>query len=154
MTDSYLTETPLVSIVVATYNGSLFLLEQLESIKNQNYKNFEIIISDDASTDSTIEIINSFVKQNSDLRIKLNFNKKNLGYVKNFEKALLLSNGDYIALCDQDDIWMSEKLSKCIDKIRNSNALAVFTNAKIINEHGIALSDQDDIWVSKKYQNV
>lgn len=141
MAELYLNGPPLVSIVVATYNGDLFLSEQLESIKNQIYENFEIIISDDASTDSTFEIINSFVKNNPDLIIKLNFNKKNLGYVKNFEKAISLSNGNYIALCDQDDIWMPEKLSKCIDNLENTKALAIFTNAKIINDKGDYTND-------------
>ena len=101
---------PPISIVLATYNGSLFLSEQLESIVTQTYPNIEIIVVDDCSTDNTIEILKSFQIKYCNLKIFLN--DTNLGYVKNFEKGCSLATGEYIALCDQDDYWHPEKLSK------------------------------------------
>ena len=101
---------PPISIVLATYNGSLFLSEQLESIVTQTYPNIEIIVVDDCSTDNTIEILKSFQIKYCNLKIFLN--DTNLGYVKNFEKGCSLATGEYSARCDQDDYWHPEKLSK------------------------------------------
>ena len=101
---------PLISIVMATYNGSLYLAEQMDSIVAQSYPNVEIIVVDDCSTDNTIEILKCF--QQKYINIQIFINDTNLGYVKNFEKGCSLATGEYIALCDQDDYWHSEKLSK------------------------------------------
>ena len=99
---------PKISIVMATYNGRLYLSEQMESIVAQTYANIEIIIVDDCSTDDTIAILESFkVRYPS---IKIYSNETNLGYVKNFEKGCKLATGQYIALCDQDDYWQVDKL--------------------------------------------
>ena len=110
--DNYLTASvlPMISIVMATYNGSLYLKEQMESVVAQSYPNIEIIIVDDCSTDNTIEIVKSF-----QLRyplIKIFSNPTNLGYIKNFEKGCLLATGEFIALCDQDDYWHTDKIKK------------------------------------------
>ncbi len=107
----------LVSIAMTTYNGENFLKEQLESIINQTYKNLEIIICDDCSTDNTINIIKDFQKR--DKRIKLYQNEKQLGVLKNFEKAIFLCSGKYIALSDQDDIWVKNKIEIMFDAIGN-----------------------------------
>lgn len=106
-------EFPLVSIVMATYNGSKYLTQQMESVIAQSYPNIEIIIVDDRSTDDTIEILNRFQQQYS--FIKIVSNETNLGYIKNFEKGCTLATGAYIALCDQDDHWH-------VDKIKNMQA--------------------------------
>jgi len=99
---------PFISIAMATYNGEKFIQAQLDSIINQTHKNIEIVICDDGSCDKTIDIIKKYKKKYS--FIKLFENKKNLGYAKNFEKAISLCEYDYIALCDQDDIWQDNKL--------------------------------------------
>ncbi len=101
---------PKISVVLATYNGGLYLAEQMESILLQSYPNTEVIVVDDGSTDNTIEILKDF--QNKYSTIKIFLNDTNLGYVKNFEKGASLATGQYIALCDQDDYWHPEKLSK------------------------------------------
>jgi glycosyltransferase involved in cell wall biosynthesis len=101
---------PVISIVMATYNGGLYLEQQMESIVVQTYPNIEIIIVDDCSTDNTIEILQMFQQKYSN--IKLFSNAANLGYIKNFEKGCSLASGEYIALCDQDDYWHSDKLKK------------------------------------------
>ena len=98
----------LVSIVMATYNGEKYIQQQLDSIINQTYRNLEIVICDDMSKDKTIAIIKEYQKKDS--RIKLYINETNLGFKRNFEKAILLSRGDFIALSDQDDIWHYDKI--------------------------------------------
>lgn len=99
---------PLVSVAICTYNGALYLTEQLNTIIDQTYPNLEIVIADDASTDDTINIIKRFLQRDS--RIKLYCNEKNLGYNKNFEKVFSLCQGDFIAIADQDDVWESHKI--------------------------------------------
>lgn len=101
---------PFISVVMATYNGEIFLAQQIDSILQQSYQHFEIIICDDASQDQTQSIIERYSK--ADNRIQYHFNTKQLGLNKNFEKAISLAKGDYIAISDQDDIWRSDKLEK------------------------------------------
>lgn len=100
---------PLISIAMATYNGESFIYKQLESIFNQSYKNFELIISDDNSSDSTLSIIKLFMDKHKNISLFIN-KKENRGYVGNFQNALNQCNGELIALSDQDDIWHSDKL--------------------------------------------
>ena len=121
----------MISIVLATYNGEKYLREQLESIYNQTYQNFELIVSDDCSTDSTIDILNEYRKKYG---LKYIQNNKNLGFVKNFEKAIEHSTGDFIALCDQDDVWKANKLEYLLNKIGTSDL--IFSDAELIDKNG------------------
>lgn len=104
-----------ISIALATYNGDKYIAEQLDSILAQDYNFEELIICDDCSTDSTWDILEHYVKL--DDRIKLFRNSKNLGFKQNFESALLKCKYEYIALCDQDDVWMPNHLSSLIGAI-------------------------------------
>jgi glycosyltransferase involved in cell wall biosynthesis len=106
----------LVSIAMATYNGEKYIKQQLESILNQTYNNLEVIICDDISKDKTVDIIKQYQKKDS--RIKFYINKENLGFKKNFEKAISLCSGDFIALSDQDDIWKKYKIEKLVVNIK------------------------------------
>ena len=117
-----------ISVCIATYNGEKYIKEQLNSILPQLGVNDEIIISDDRSTDSTLSIINSF----NDERVKI-FVNKNKGIVKNFENALMHASGDYIFLADQDDVWLSEKVSLSIAGLEHNNL--VVTNCKVTDEN-------------------
>jgi glycosyltransferase involved in cell wall biosynthesis len=101
---------PVVSIVIATYNGNLYLAQQMESVVAQSYPHIEIIVVDDCSTDNTMEILKSFQLKYSN--IKIFCNEYNLGYIKNFEKGCSLATGEFIALCDQDDYWHPDKIKK------------------------------------------
>lgn len=98
----------MISIAMATYNGEKYLREQLNSILAQTITDWELVVCDDCSKDSTVEILKSYQEQ--DDRIKIFVNEKNLGFKKNFEKAIGLYSGDYIALADQDDIWHENHL--------------------------------------------
>ena len=119
----------MISVCIATYNGEKYIKEQLESILIQLSQNDEIIISDDYSSDSTINIVNSF----NDPRIKIVYNENEHGYTSNFENALIHSSGDYIFLSDQDDVWLPDKVSVCMHTMQVcdfvvSDALVVDSN--------------------------
>ena len=107
---------------MATYNGEVFIKEQLDSILKQLSHNDEVIISDDGSTDRTIEIIKSY----KDKRIKL-FHSTKKNFVFNFENALNGATGDIIFLSDQDDIWFNDKVEKSLVHLQKYGL--VFSNA-------------------------
>lgn len=137
---------PLISIAMATYNGSSYLANQLDSIISQTYKNIEIIIVDDCSNDDTIMIIRQYQKQYRNIRLIQN--PINLGIVKSFGTALTLCGGEYIALCDQDDVWFSDKLEKLLDNIGHnllihSDTVLVDKNMQVIASSGIQSTKTD-----------
>lgn len=101
-----------------TYNGGKFLREQLDSIYTQTLLPDEVIVVDDCSTDDTIKILEEYKVKYG---LKFFRNEKNLGYNKNFEKAITLCSGDYIALADQDDIWLPTKIEKCYNVIKETD---------------------------------
>ncbi len=127
----------MISIAMTTYNGEHFLREQLDSILAQSISDWELIVCDDCSSDLTIQILNEYAQK--DLRIKIFKNKHNLGFVKNFEKAVSLCTGDYIALCDQDDIWETNHLDLLITRIET--VIACVGNARMIDENGSKTND-------------
>jgi len=135
----------LVSIAMATYNGEKYLEEQLDSIYAQTYKNIEVIVCDDKSSDQTIEILEKY-KQKYGLEYYIN--KQNLGYVKNFEKVVSLSTGEFIALSDQDDIWLPNKIEMLIEEIGDS--LLIHSDAYLVNESGKIISDSFSKSIKKR----
>lgn len=108
---------PLVSICIPTYNGSRYLTETLDSCVNQTYKNFEIVICDDGSTDDTLDIIQRYKAQYSN--IHLHINEKNQGLVGNWKRCIEKANGDWIKFIFQDDILQPDcverMLKSCLD---------------------------------------
>jgi len=128
--------SPLISIVVCTYNGEKHLKEQLDSLVNQTYRNLEIIVVDDCSNDSTIQIIREYESNFS--FVKLYENGSNLGYVKNFEKGILLCKGEFILLSDQDDIWDLNKVS-CMYEYIGDNLL-LYHDSEFIEEDGARMN--------------
>ena len=98
---------PLVSVVITTYNRTKYIKRAVESVLAQTYKNIEIIIIDDNSTDGTYKIISEF--NNRDLRIVILKNKTNLGSYRSLNKGIRISKGTYIANLDDDDIWFDVK---------------------------------------------
>ena len=121
---------------MTTYNGEKYLREQIDSILAQTINDFELIICDDCSTDSTWNILSSY--SSIDPRIKIYRNEKNLGYMKNFEKAMGLCKGEYIALSDQDDIWMPNHLEVLKDLI--GNKVMACGNSELIDSNGLSLN--------------
>lgn len=117
----------MISVCMATYNGEKYIREQIDSILEQLGEEDELIISDDGSTDNTIEIVRSY----NDDRIKI-FLFNGHCYTKNFENALNHAKGDYIFLSDQDDIWMPDKVSICINELKQYDL--VITDARVVDE--------------------
>ena len=105
-----------IDILMATYNGEKYIKQQLDSILNQTYNEFNLIISDDASLDGTISILKEY--QNKDSRIKVFKQDKNLGVVENFEFLLKQVTNEFFMLADQDDIWEKDKIEKSITKLK------------------------------------
>ena len=99
---------PLISIVLATYNGERYLKEQLDTVFQQTYSNLEIVAIDDCSSDTTVSILHHYASVHSNMKVYVN--ERNMGHIKAFEKGISLSTGVFIALCDQDDIWNKHKI--------------------------------------------
>jgi glycosyltransferase involved in cell wall biosynthesis len=113
---------PRISIALATYNGAKYLREQLESLNQQMLPPLELVACDDGSTDSSVDILAEF-KKVAPFPVHVYVNDRTLGYADNFLKAASLCKGDWISFCDQDDVWLSNKLStaaRSIDKHRDA----------------------------------
>ena len=121
-----------ISITMTTYNGEKYLKQQIESILSQLQDNDELIISDDASSDSTLEIISLYKYPN----IRVYKNNKRLGIVKNFENAIMQSKGDIIVLTEQDDIWEANKLEIIRHYFKKTICNILVSDAFIINAKG------------------
>lgn len=115
-----MSQQPLVSVALATYNGALFLRQFLDSVLQQSWSNIELIACDDGSTDGTIEILREY-QERAPIRIFLN--PTQLGYCQNFSKAISLCQGYWIALADQDDIWEKNKLELLVEGIQSHDAI-------------------------------
>ena len=143
-------DTPLISVILATYNGSRFLWEAIESVLYQDYNNLELIVIDDSSTDIEVwNILERYKKEDS--RISSYRNDKNMerSYSKNLwvTKALW----EYIAFIDDDDIWHARKLSKQMISLRKDTNLAIiWTHARFIDEWGKILWETNHLKINPK----
>ena len=139
-----------IDILMATYNGEKYLREQIDSILNQTYKDFRLLISDDCSTDGTRDIIKEYAEK--DKRIIPYFQENNLGYIKNFEFLLYKVENDIYALSDQDDVWNEDKIEKEYYKLIDSHADLVFTDLQVVDEelNEICPSFNDYMLLSRK----
>ncbi len=141
----------LVSIIMPYYKKELFVEDSIKSILNQSYKNFEIIlINDDVEKKDFIETIS-----NIDERIRLIHNDKNLGAGPSRNKGIKLSNGEYIAFCDCDDLWKKNKLEIQLSFMKQLNLNFSFTSYDIVDEDSNFISKRkaDDHVNFKKLQN-
>lgn len=124
----------LVSIIVPTYNTEKFIRQTIESVKNQTYANWEMILADDASTDQTVSIIEEFAQKDSRIKLfKLPENRGN-GFARN--AALEKAKGKYIAYLDADDVWFTEKLEKQIQFMKTNNLHFTYSFYDSIDEEG------------------
>jgi len=132
-----------VTILLATYNGELYLREQLDSIVNQSFVDYQLLIGDDCSTDNTVKIIEEY--QLKYQNIDLICNIKRLGHVLNFENLIKQVDTGYIALCDQDDIWCEDKLLEAINALEslndNSSPILFHSDLQGIDRKNIKLYD-------------
>lgn len=133
-----------ISVAMCTYNGAKYIEEQLASILKQSLLPAEIVISDDGSTDETLDIIEAFwSKKNesfpraADVLLSVIKNPTSLGVTKNFEQALLACQHPILALSDQDDIWQSDKLEKLVPLFeQDPELLFVFTDSRLVDADG------------------
>lgn len=122
-----------VSIVMPAYNAEKYIGEAIESVLNQTYSNYELIIVDDASKDQTANIVKKLVVKTDNIRFYQNEKNKGVSYTRNF--AISKAYGDWIAFLDSDDKWHKEKLEKQIRFLHKEiNAKLVFTGSAFINE--------------------
>ncbi|WP_431023369.1 glycosyltransferase [Halomonas sp. H5] len=118
-----------VSVCIAAYNGEEYIFEQVRSVLDQMGDRDELIIVDDASTDSTRDKVESI----KDDRVFLINNKKNIGHVRTFEKAISRAQGEFVFLADQDDIWVEGRLLDMLETLMSSPAPTVATNFYIFS---------------------
>lgn len=124
----------LVSILTPTYNTEKFIRATIESVQNQTYQNWEMILVDDASTDETVKIISDFADKDNRIKLfKLSKNSGN-GFARN--EALEKATGKYIAYLDADDLWSSTKLEKQIQFLKTNNQPFTFSYYDSIDEEG------------------
>lgn len=121
-------------VAMCTYNGASYLREQLQSVLEQSRLPDCMVILDDGSGDTTLQIARQFARE-APFPVRVERNDRNLGYAKNFEKAIRLAEGDLIFLADQDDVWDCSKLSKMVAQFERAPHVGlVFTDAEVVGE--------------------
>lgn len=144
----------MISICIASFNGEKYIYDQIESILKQLGDNDEIIISDDSSTDHTLDIISKF----NDCRIKTFIKNKFHSPIYNFENAIRQTKGEYIFLCDQDDIWLPNKIEVMKKYLKEyslvvSDCCIVDSNLKIIEDSFFRLNNSGSGFWKNLYKN-
>lgn len=144
----------LVSIVIPNYNGGNYIGQAIESAINQTYKNIEIIVVDNASTDNSVYIVEKYLNNN----VKLIKNKSNMGIVKNHNKAIELSNGEYVVVLSSDDYLDSNFVETCISYFKKySTCGIVATDKHLVNENNQVIDCpnfyEDSFFVKGIYHN-
>lgn len=138
--------TPLVSIAMATYNGAMYLKEQLSSILGQTYPNLEVVITDDASSDETLAILRDFEKSHK--RIKIFRHRVNQGITATFENSIKNCQGEYIAISDQDDIWELNKIEVLMNAVENEDVIC--SDSELVDQFGQTLNKRISSLVNLK----
>ncbi len=124
-----------VVVIMSTYNGEKFVKEQLDSIINQTYRNVEIVVRDDGSSDNTVAIIKEYQQKYDNIELH---EGKNVGFVKSFFELLKLAEADYYSYADQDDVWIENKIElavEALNKLDNSKPNMVFGNSDYYDEN-------------------
>jgi glycosyltransferase involved in cell wall biosynthesis len=132
----------MISVLLATYNGEKYISEQIESILSQTYQDFTLYIHDDNSTDNTYKIISEYAQKHPK-KIIVSQNETNVGGAKNnFLQMMIERKDDYVMLCDQDDIWLPDKITKSLAKIKDmekehgvSTPILVYTNLTVVKDN-------------------
>lgn len=133
---------------MATYNGAKYIGEQITSILRQTIQDFELVVCDDGSSDDTIQILEDYAQR--DNRIRIYINNHNYGFKVTFENAISNSHGDYVALCDQDDIWLPDHLEMLLNEMKD-NVQIVCGKPIFVNENNEELPDKYDYFLMYRY---
>lgn len=134
---------PLVSIVVPVYNAEQFISDTIKTVKDQSYKNWELLLIDDSSQDDSVKIIKKHTRK--DKRIKLLRQPKNQGAAKARNRGISVAKGRYIAFLDADDLWHPNKLSIQVEFAQKNNYAFTFTGYEFADEKGSPLGKIADI---------
>lgn len=126
------------SVALCTYNGEKFLSQQIDSILEQTVLVDEIVVCDDGSSDTTISILEDYKAKHPTI-FKIFINDKNLRSVKNFEKAISLCDNEIIFLCDQDDIWVKNKVEKYVEFFEKN------PNIEVLASNGFGIDEDNNI---------
>lgn len=132
-------EKPKVSIVMPAYNMERYIGAAIHSVQQQTYSNWELLVIDDASTDSTCDIVERLSEEDS--RIRLIRNEKNIGVAKTRNRGFALASGQYVALMDSDDLWREAKLTRQVKLAEETGADVIYCSYAIISESGQKLCD-------------
>lgn len=122
-----------VSVVLATYNGEKFVREQIDSIAAQTVRPTQLLIADDASTDRTLEVAAARAAEHG-LPVEAWRNPHRLGFAENFMAAARRSSGQFVAFCDQDDVWLPHKLSKCLGGLEDRSVVLAVHDSAVVDE--------------------
>lgn len=132
----------MIDILLATYNGEKFISEQLDSIVHQTYKDWNLIIQDDGSTDDTVEILKTYQEKHPK-KINIFVNKKNTGScVKNFLSLAKKSQSHYIMFCDQDDVWIPNKIELTLNEMLKLEKQSIIENEPILIHTDLTVVDE------------
>lgn len=137
-----------VAVIMSTYNGEKFIREQIDSILEQTYKNIEIIVRDDGSTDKTKDIVKKYQKKHKNIKL---IEGENLGFIKSFFELLKIAEADYYAYADQDDVWIENKIELAVNSLNrldDSMPNMAFGNSDYYNEEMKFIGNGDK---DKKY---
>lgn len=138
-----MSDLPLVSVCIPVYNGEQFIEETISSCLNQTYKNIEVIISDNASTDRTIELIKNF----NDSRIKIFVNEKNEGLLFNFKKVFSYATGKYMSFLGADDGMTLDCIEKCVKILEDPS----YSSVTLVNTFIQIINDESKTVFTKKF---
>ena len=125
---------PLVSVIMPSYNAEKYIADSIESVLNQTYQNWELLITDDCSSDRTPEIVQSYCLQ--DPRISFVVAKQHSGIAKTRNQSIARAKGQFISFLDNDDLWMPEKLEKQVRFVVENNYAFVYSSYELMNEDG------------------
>lgn len=128
---------PTVDILMATYNGERFVGEQIESIQHQTYQNWRLLVSDDCSSDGTLDVVKAYAAKDSRISV-VSVGVRYGGAKENFFSLMRYSYAPYFMFCDQDDVWLPEKVAHELDearKLSSDKPLAVYTDMKVVDEN-------------------
>ena len=124
----------LVSVVMSSYNHERYIAESIESVLNQTFRDFELIITDDYSTDTSPKIIDSYKQKDS--RVNAIFHSKNMGITRTLNDGLDQIHGKYVCFIDSDDLWMKDKLEKQLEIVKQDDTKLVWSEGQIIDDQG------------------
>lgn len=127
-----------VKILLSSYNGQAYINEQIESIRNQSFQDWQLLIRDDGSTDGTVAIIEDYCRRDSRIHFINSDDRTNCGVIESFYHLLKHEEADYYFFSDQDDVWLENKLAICLDRAKEEKTetpILVYTDLKVVDEN-------------------